>query len=161
MSKYTVVQGGPANGDPEYLIVDNSIPGGTVVLSLVHVTEAATVCNYLNTHGTGRLSADAIHAIQCKRQKYADILAQLRLVAVRLSPITIQVGSWMLDAKRSEPLRDYLADMMMEQLEETYDELLALGFNAGPLPPDISDYLTCEGLETSIPKLSNVELSDD
>lgn len=160
MNKYTVVQGGPANGDPEYLIVDNAIPGGTVVLSLSNSAEAQTVCDYLNAHGAGRLSAAQVHDIQVKRQKYADILAQLRLVAVRLTPITIQFGSWTLEAKRSEPLRDYLADMMMEQLEDTYDELLALGFDAGPLPPDISDYLTCEALETSIPKMPELELSD-
>lgn len=161
MSKYTVVPGGPVNGDPEYLIVDNAIPGGVVAMSLSNSAEAQTVCDYLNVHGLGRLSADEIHAIQGKRQKYADILAQLRLVAVRLTPITIQFGSWMLDMVRSEPLRSDLADMLIGELEDTYDELLALGFDAGPLPPDISDYLTCEALETSIPKMPELELSDD
>ena len=38
--------------------------------------------------------------------------------------------------------------------------LLALGFDAGPLPPDISDYLSAEELETSIPNFKGLELSD-
>lgn len=159
-SRYNVVLGGLVNDDPEYLIVDNAIFGGTAVLSLRNPVEAQTVCDYLNTHGAGRLSAAEVHDIQVARQKYADILAQLRLVAVRLAPITMQVGSWTLDAKRSEPMRTDLADLLMAELEEVYDELLGLGFDAGPLPPDISDYLSREALETSIPKMPELELSD-
>lgn len=161
MTKYSVVPGGPANGDPEYLIVADFVPGGTVVLSLSNPVEAQTVCDYLNVHGAGRLSAPRIHEIQVARQKYADILAQLRLVAVRMSPITLQIGSWIVPAARCEALRSDLADMLVGELEYTYDELLGLWFDAGPLPPDISDYLTCEGLETSIPKMPELELSDD
>lgn len=161
MTKYSVVPGGPANGDPEYLIVADFVPGGTVVLSLSNPVEAQTVCDYLNVHGAGRLSAPRIHEIQVARQKYADSLTQLRLVAVRGSPVTVQIGSWIIRANRCEPLRPDLVDMLLAELEDTYDELLALGFDAGPLPPDISDYLTCEGLETSIPKMPELELSDE
>ena len=161
MTKYSVVPGGPANGDPEYLIAANLVPGGTVVLSLSNSAEAQTVCDYLNVHGAGRMSAAQVHDIQVARQKYADSLAQLRLVAVRGSPVTVQIGSWIIPANRCEPLRPDLVDMLLAELEDTYDELLALGFDAGPLPADISGYLAAEALGTSIPETLKPELSDD